>query len=128
MPAMTWIVLGLGGAIGAIARHVVTGLVQRHLTSAGWAAIFAVNAAGCFAMGLVAGLLAHARVEMSETSRTFAIVGVLGGFTTFSSYTLDTYTLLRGGHTGVAVLNAAGQVLVGLAALAAGYAAASWRG
>jgi fluoride exporter len=125
---MTLIVLGLGGAIGAIARHVVTGLVHRHLTSAGWAGIFVVNAAGCFAIGLLAGLLAHARMEMSEASRTFVIVGLLGGFTTFSSYTLDTFTLLRGGHMGVAVFNAAGQVIAGLAALAVGYAAASSRG
>ena len=123
---MIWLI-ALGGAVGALSRHFVNAFVHRHLMATGWAGIFVVNAVGCFGIGVLAGLLAHARVEMSEASRSFLVVGLLGGFTTFSSYALDTFTLLRGGHTALALFNAAGQVIVGLAALACGYAAASWR-
>jgi CrcB protein len=79
------------------------------------------------AIGVLAGLLASTRLHLGEVSRTFLIVGVLGGFTTFSSYSLDSYTLIRSGQTGLALVNAAGQVIVGLAALAVGFAVASWR-
>jgi CrcB protein len=59
--------------------------------------------------------------------RTFVFVGILGGFTTFSSYGLDTYTLFRGGHTGLGLLNAMGQMVVGLSAVWLGFAIGDWR-
>jgi CrcB protein len=89
--------------------------------------IFAVNVAGCLAIGVLAGLLAAERVHIGELGRTFLIVGVLGGFTTFSSVGLDTFTLMRGGHVVLALANVACQVVLGLAAVWAGFTAASWR-
>lgn len=125
---MIWAAVAIGGAIGAMARHAVNAGAQRFWSGGTFPfSIFIVNALGCFAIGLLAGSLASARLQVGEVGRTFLIVGILGGFTTFSSYSLDTYTLLRGGYPGLALINAAGQVLVGLVALWLGFAAGSWR-
>jgi CrcB protein len=82
-----------------------------------------VNLAGCLAIGLLAGLIASHRVTMTPALRAFVFVGVLGGFTTFSSFGLDTFTLAHGGRTGTAAVNMAVQVAAGCALVAAGYAA-----
>jgi CrcB protein len=121
-----WIAIGAGGALGAMARHALNHLLHGRY-GAFPAGIFLVNALGCLAIGLFAGLLASTRIQVGETGRTFIVVGLLGGFTTFSSYGLDTLTLARGGHLALAVTNAVGQVVVGLAAVWLGFTAASWR-
>ena len=123
---MIWIAIGAGGALGAMARHGVNHLLQGRFPAFP-AGIFLVNAAGCLAIGLFAGLLASTRMHMGEHGRTFVVVGLLGGFTTFSSYGLDTLTLARAGHTGLALANALGQMVVGLAAVWLGFSAGSWR-
>jgi CrcB protein len=125
---MVWVAIAVGGALGAMARHAANASLHRFWSSGAVpVGIFVVNALGCFAIGVIAGLLASARVHMGEVGRTFVIVGVLGSFTTFSSYSLDTYTLLRGGHPYLALVNAGGQVVAGLAALWVGFALGSWR-
>jgi CrcB protein len=121
-----WIAVGAGGALGAMARHGVNHLLHGRFPAVP-AGIFIVNALGCLAIGLFAGLLASSRIQVGELGRTFLVVGLLGGFTTFSSYGLDTLTLARGGHTGLALLNGLGQVGVGLAAVWLGFSAGSWR-
>jgi CrcB protein len=118
--------IGAGGALGAMARHGVNHLLQARFPAFP-AGIFVVNALGCLAIGLFAGLVASSRVQVGEVGRTFVVVGLLGGFTTFSSYGLDTLTLARGGHTGLALANGLGQVAVGLAAVWLGFSAGSWR-
>lgn len=119
---MTWLAIGAGGALGAMARHGLNHLVhQRALGAAFPYGIFIINVAGSFAIGLIAGLAAGHRVELSYTARAFVIVGFLGGFTTFSSFSLDTLALARAGHAGQAFLNAAGQVLLSLVAVWAGF-------
>ena len=123
---MIWIAIGAGGALGAIARHGVNHLLQGRVPAFP-AGIFAVNALGCLAIGLFAGLVASSRLQVGEVGRTFVVVGLLGGFTTFSSYGLDTLTLARGGHTALALANGLGQVAVGLAAVWLGFSAGSWR-
>jgi CrcB protein len=65
---------------------------------------------------------------MGELGRTFLIVGVLGGFTTFSSLGLDTFTLMRGGQAAMALANVAAHLVLGLGAVWAGFVIASWRG
>jgi CrcB protein len=124
---MIWLAVALGGAVGAVARHWMTSVIRVSGLHEFPLAIFVVNTIGCFAIGLLAGLLASARVTMGETGRTFLAVGVLGGFTTFSSFSLDTFTLLRSGQTALGVLNACGQVGAGLVALWVGYTAGTWR-
>lgn len=83
-----------------------------------------VNVAGGAAVGLLAGLVATEQLRISAEMRTLLFVGVLGGFTTFSSLGLDTLTLVHEGRLGQAMGNVLIQVGVGLAAVFAGYAAA----
>jgi len=92
---MTWIAVAIGGALGSVARHGVNVLVGRLVHRPVPYATAAVNLAGCVVIGVLAGLLASGRLQMSMTVRAFVFVGVLGGFTTFSSFGLDTFTLAR---------------------------------
>jgi CrcB protein len=115
MLALNWLLIAAGGARGAVTRHMVNSAVQRRevLFPVG---IFAINAVGCRTIGIVAGLLSSGHLRLPMSGRLFQMVGVLGGFTTFSAYGLDTLTLLRGGHAGLAVATAVGQPIVGIAA------------
>lgn len=119
------VLVGIGGALGSMARHGV-GLALARLSPARVTpyATMAVNLTGCLVIGVLAGLIASHRVTMSPHLRAFIFVGVLGGFTTFSSFGLDTFTLAHGGHTGTATINVVIQVAAGLALVAVGYAGA----
>ena len=124
---MIWLAIAVGGAIGAAVRHGVNVAVHVRYATSFPHGIFVVNAAGCLVIGVLAGLLASTRLHMSEITRAFVFVGVLGGFTTFSSFALDTLTLARGGHVAMAMGNALGQLVVGLLAVWVGYALGVWR-
>ena len=116
-----WLAVLAGGGLGSLARHGVN-LVFTH-----WSerpvpyATATVNLVGAVAIGLLAGLLAAGRLHMSVPARTFVFVGVLGGFTTFSSFMLDSLTLGHGGSPGLAAANVVGQMAAGLALVWAGY-------
>jgi CrcB protein len=116
-----WIAVGLGGALGSLARHGVNNLVARRLGNVAPNATLIVNLVGCAVIGLLAGLLAVGRLHLTPTARVFVFVGILGGFTTFSSFGLDTFALARTGRLGAAFWNVAIQVVVGLLAVAGGY-------
>lgn len=119
---MIWLAVGAGGALGAMARHGLNHLIhQRALAQTFPLGIFVINVGGSLAIGLLAGLLAGNRMHLSYAWRTFLVVGFLGGFTTFSSFSLDTLALAREGHTGQAIANAVGQVVLSLAAVWAGF-------
>ena len=118
---MHWLAVGIGGALGSIARHAVNVTVNRLLGGPVPYATAIVNIVGCFVIGLLAGLIASTSLRVGDTTRAFVFVGVLGGFTTFSSFGLDTLVLVRGGAVGTAVANVAIQVGVGLASVFAGY-------
>ena len=119
---MTWLAIAVGGAIGSMARHGVNHVVHtRWVTTRFPAGTVAVNLSGCFAIGLLAGLLASGRIEMREYWRQFVFVGLLGGFTTFSTFGLDTFLLSRTHSTTEAALNVGAQVIGGLLAVWAGY-------
>jgi CrcB protein len=119
---MVWLLVGLGGAIGSMARHGLNHLVQqRNLSATFPAGIFAINVLGSALIGGIAGLIASGRFHWSFEVRTFVIVGLLGGFTTFSSFSFDTLALVRDGHLGQAAWNVAGQVGLSLIAVWAGY-------
>jgi CrcB protein len=122
-----WLAIACGGAIGAAARHGLNVALHTGTASRFPWSTFAANALGCLAIGLVAGLVASTRLHLGEAGRAVLVVGVLGGFTTFSAFGLDTFTLARGGQNGLAVLNVAGQLLVALSAVWLGYAAGAWR-
>src|SRR4051812_50075031 len=94
---MIWIAVAGGGALGSMARHAVNLLFAHVLERAVPYATAAVNIAGSFAIGLLAALIAAGRLHMSAELRTFVFVGILGGFTTFFSFIVRTFTP---GHRG----------------------------
>ena len=116
---MNLLLIAIGGAVGSVARYSVS-RVAVHLVDVSYpVGTFAVNVLGCFAFGLIAGVGDH-RLALSTQARAFLLVGLLGGFTTFSTYAFESVVLLRDGRAGLALLNVAGQTLVGLAAIWAG--------
>lgn len=121
---MILLAIAVGGGTGALLRHWVNHMIQSRYGADFPLGIFLVNAIGCLTIGIVAGLIASARVHIGEAGRAFIVVGILGGFTTFSSFGLDTFTLARGGQLGAAAFNAVGQLVAGLLAVWAGYALA----
>jgi CrcB protein len=119
---MIWFLVGLGSALGGMARHGLNRLVhQQNLSSTFPLGIFLVNISGSTIIGLLGGLVASGRWSLSFEARTFLIVGVLGGFTTFSSFSFDTLALVRDGHLGQALWNVAGQVALSLVGVWVGY-------
>lgn len=123
---VTWLAIGVGGALGAMARHALNAWVLRLNLLPGFpAGIFLVNVVGSAVIGLLAGLLASGRLSVPADLRTFLVVGLLGGFTTFSSFSLDTLDLIRAGQPGLAAFNVIGQVGLSIAAAAVGYRLAS---
>ena len=119
---MTWLAIAVGGALGAVTRHGVNHLVHvRWLATRLPIGTAVINLAGCFVVGLLAGLLASERLALREHWREFVFVGLLGGFTTFSTFGLDTFLLTRTHSAGQAAVNVAIQVAGGLMAVWLGY-------
>jgi fluoride exporter len=121
---MAWLAVGVGGALGSLARHAVNIGIARALGSPVPYATATVNLLGSFGIGVLAGLVAIGRLQMTPTMRVFVFVGILGGFTTFSSFGLDTFTLVQGGDRPLAFWNIVLQVGVGLLAVFLGFRAA----
>jgi len=113
---MNALLVALGGALGAVLRY-STGLAlpRPDATAFPWATL-GVNLAGSLAIGLLAPVLAR-----HDAARLLLITGVLGGFTTFSAFSLDALTLVQAGRPGLAALYIAGSVLGGLALCALGW-------
>ena len=118
---MIWLAVAAGGALGSMARHGVNIYFTHVLERATPHATAAVNLIGSAAIGLLSALIASGRLHMSTGMRTFVFVGILGGFTTFSSFMLDTLTLGHGGNQALAFWNVALQTAFGLAAVWGGY-------
>ncbi|WP_427968465.1 fluoride efflux transporter CrcB [Altererythrobacter sp.] len=113
--------VALGGAVGAVLRYQL-GRAMTHwlgpnvVTAFPWATL-AANVIGSFAMGVLAGWLARHGSEASGQIRLLLGVGMLGGFTTFSSFSLEMMLLLERGQTGTAVTYGAVSVIAGLVGL-----------
>ena len=118
---MTWIAVAVGGAIGSMARHFVNLEIAHRLERPVPWSTFVVNVNGCLTIGLLAGRVASGRFHLGTLARTFVFVGVLGGFTTFSSFGLDTFTLGHGGDHEAAAWNIIGQVSLGVGGVWLGY-------
>ena len=121
------LLVALGGAVGSVARYKLSGLILHHTLD--WrfpAGTFAVNVTGCLAAGILAGL-AEKHDLLSAEARLLLFTGVLGGFTTFSAFGLETMHLLKRGDLAVAGANVALSVVAGLAALWLGLGLASVR-
>jgi CrcB protein len=118
---MVWLAVAAGGAVGSMARHGVNIFFAHVLERATPYATASVNLIGSAVIGLLAALIATGRLHLSAEMRTFVFVGILGGFTTFSSFMLDTFTLGHGGDHTTAFWNVALQTGLGLAAIWSGY-------
>ena len=120
---MMWLLVGLGGALGSMARYGVNQAAELWLPAGFPFGTFVVNAVGCAIFGVVAGIGERSGV-MTPALRVFCLTGVLGGLTTFSSYSYESFALARGGTWALLLLNAIGQLIVGFAAVAGGWWAA----
>jgi CrcB protein len=114
-----------GGALGSLARHGVNIAVAQMTGRPVPYATAVVNIIGSAVIGVLAGLVASGRVTMTPTVRTFVFVGLLGGFTTFSSLMLDTLMLTHANERTLAMSNVIGQAVIGLAVVYAAYYAAA---
>jgi fluoride exporter len=121
------LLVGLAGLAGTLCRYWLSGALARRYGEAFPAGTLAVNLAGCFAAGLLFYFMQE-RNGFSETARAAVFVGLLGGFTTFSSYGLQTFALLREGSFGMAALNVVASNLLGVLSVFAGYALAKLAG
>lgn len=112
-----FLLVGAGGAIGSMARYGMSVLVGRFWTAGFPLATLLVNIVGSLLMGVLIGVLARTTPQMSSEIRLFVAVGVLGGFTTFSSFSLDTIVLIERGALAQALLYVALSVVICLAGL-----------
>ena len=117
MGALGFLLVFLGAGLGGMARHAV-GMAAVRLGSSFPIGTMAINIAGSVAMGLFAGWFAQR--DATQAWRLFIAVGILGGFTTFSSYSLDAVLLLERGETGAALFYVVGSVMLGIGGLFAG--------
>jgi CrcB protein len=109
------LLVAVGGAVGSVARYLMASSIQ---TATGWAfplGTVLVNILGCFLIGILYVLLV-ARPDPRHDLRALLMVGVMGGFTTFSSFSLETVTMAMNGNFGGATLN----VVISIAACLAG--------
>jgi len=123
MQQTLWI--ALGGALGSVARYWIALWALPISRQLPWGTI-GINIAGSFIIGFFGTLtLESGRHPAPEWARLFVMVGICGGFTTFSSFSLQTFDLMRGGDWGRARANVGFSVLLCLAAVAAGHAMAA---
>jgi CrcB protein len=118
------LLVGLGGALGSTLRYGLGGLIGR--LKAGWTfplETLLINVTGCLVIGLLAGL-GEARGVFSPSARVFLFVGVLGGYTTFSTFGYESFQLLRDGQWSAAILSTTLQMVLGIGGVWLGHAIA----
>lgn len=115
------LVVGAGGFVGAASRFMLSISIDNYFKETQFPLGIAItNILGCLIIGFSAGLFAE-KGWMSSEMRLFLFTGLLGGFTTFSTFVNDTFLLWQEGHIGFSLLNAGGQVMLGLFFVWIGY-------
>ncbi len=115
------LIIGAGGFIGAICRYGLSGWIYRVLKNPWYPfGTLGVNCLGCLLIGFLGGLVEN-REMLRPGLRLFLMIGLLGAFTTFSTFGYETFALLRNSQFGAAALNSAAQVILGLAAVWLGF-------
>jgi fluoride exporter len=113
--------VALGGGIGAVARYALSSWLLPYSVSSKFPwPTFAVNLLGCLMAGILIAVMNKYQWH-SNGVRLFLLTGVLGGFTTFSAFGLETFELIKRGEPAMAVLYVVASVLAGVAALALAY-------
>lgn len=124
---LRFLVVGLGGFVGAVARYGISGLVHRYFKGAFPAGTFVVNIVGCVFIGALMALVED-RSLFSPQTRLLLIIGLLGSFTTFSTVAFETFEMLRGGNLGLAFSNVTANVVVGVGMVCLGRVAVKLAG
>lgn len=119
---MSWLLIAIGSALGGVARHAVGLFVTQK-----WGSVFpwgtlTVNVVGSFSIGVLGALVAVSqRTSTADVVRELLMIGFLGGFTTFSAFSLQTLQLLRDGQPGYALANVGVSIAACLVAVWLGY-------
>ncbi len=118
--------VGIGGGLGAICRYLIYEASLVMVANA-WLPLgtLIVNISGCFVIGLLGGI-SETRELFSPEIRALVFVGFLGGFTTFSTFGYEIFFFIRNGQTGMAIVNLALQVTLGLSGVWAGFTLAKY--
>jgi CrcB protein len=118
---MNYLLVFLGGGLGSTLRHIINIVSPRVLGTGFPYHTFIINITGSIMMGLIAGYLAF-KGEASQPGRLFLMTGILGGYTTFSAFSLDAALLYERGEIGLALFYVLGSVVFSIAGLFAGLA------
>jgi CrcB protein len=119
------LILGLGGFLGAISRYLLSEYVQNSFKQSNFPyGTLAVNIIGCFILGLLTHA-AGARGLLDAQTRLFLMVGFVGAFTTFSTFSVESASLFQNGHNTAGMLNILGSNLLGLVFVFIGQSLAS---
>ena len=106
------LIVGIGSFIGGICRYLLSTLIQARVISEFPYATLTVNLVGCFVIGCLFGLAE--RWQLGIEWRLLLVTGLLGGFTTFSAFSVETFHLIKTGHAWMAIVYVLTSVLVGL--------------
>jgi CrcB protein len=112
----TLVTIAIAGALGALARYGLDGLVSRRLSSPFPWGTFAVNVSGAFVLGFAMTLMTE-QLTTAPWVRSALTIGLLGAYTTFSTLSYETYRLLEDGALGLAAANVLGSAAAGLLAV-----------
>ncbi len=123
MTAGLFVALAAAGGLGAAIRFVLDGAIRDRVGAAYPVGITVINLSGAFLLGLLTGWVSSA--VLPDELRAILSTGLLGGYTTFSTASIDTVRLLRDGRIGPGLLNGLGMLIAGVALAAAGYALGS---
>ncbi len=113
------LLIGLGGAIGAVARYVLSGIDYKFSGGLFPVSTLAVNLLGSLAIGFLWGMFEI--VAVSSNVRMFIFIGILGGFTTFSTFALENFNLIRDGERSIALANIILSNALGIGSVFLGY-------
>ena len=115
----------LGGGLGAVSRYLLTSFIGNQVGGNFPFGTFTANVLGSFCMGFAMFCFMSRGVAVPEHIRLLLLVGFLGGFTTFSSFSMETVSLLQNQHIVSSIMNVAGNVCLGIGAVLAGMMAAN---
>jgi CrcB protein len=114
------LLIAIGGAIGSVCRYLLSVYMTRHVPMAYPLGTMIVNLSGCLVIGLLYGLAAR-HAWMTLEWRLFLVTGICGGYTTFSSFSYESFLLIKEGNYGYFFLYVLGSVVLGLLATAGGF-------